>query len=71
MHTPLQITIRGIEHSDVLETHIRHKVNKLADFIDHITTCRVVVEVPNKHHLQGRQFNVRLDIGMPGMRDRG
>lgn len=66
MQIPLQITIRGIEHSEALEAHIRGKADKLEEFFDHITSCRVVVEVPHKHHHQGRQFNVRLDIGMPG-----
>jgi ribosomal subunit interface protein len=66
MQIPLQITIRGIEHSEALETHIRDKVNKLEEFFDHITSCRVVVELPHKHHQQGKQFNVRLDIGVPG-----
>ena len=66
MQIPLQITIRGVEHSDALETHIRDKAQKLEEFFDHITSCRVVVEVPHKHHQQGRQFNVRIDIGVPG-----
>jgi ribosomal subunit interface protein len=66
MQIPLQITIRGIEHSDALETHIRNKADKLDEFFDHIMSCRVVVEVPHKHHHQGKQFNVRLDIGVPG-----
>lgn len=66
MKTPLQITIRGIEHSDALETHIRDKANKLDEFFDRIMSCRVVVEVPHKHHHQGKQFTVRIDIGVPG-----
>jgi len=47
-------------------THIRGKVEKLEEFFKHITSCRVVVEVPHKHHHQGKQFNVRIDIGVPG-----
>ena len=66
MQIPLQITIRDIEHSDTLETHIRSKAEKLEEFFKHITSCRVVVEVPHRHHQQGKQFNVRLDIGVPG-----
>jgi ribosomal subunit interface protein len=66
MQIPLQITIRGIEHSEALETHIRDKANKLEEFFDRIMSCRVVVEVPHKHHQQGKQFNVRIDIGVPG-----
>lgn len=66
MQIPLQITIRGIEHSDALETHIRSKADKLDEFFDRIMSCRVVVEVPHKHHHQGKQFTVRIDIGVPG-----
>ena len=66
MQIPLQITIRDIEHTEALETHIREKAKKLDEFFDHIMSCRVVVEVPHKHHHQGKQFNVRIDIGVPG-----
>ena len=66
MQVPPQITIRDMEHSDALEAHIRDKVNKLDEFFDRIMSCRVVVEMPHKHHHQGKQFNVRLDIGVPG-----
>ena len=50
MHIPLQITIRGIEHSDVLENHIHDRVGKLDEFFDRIASCRVAVELPHKHH---------------------
>jgi ribosomal subunit interface protein len=66
MQIPLQITIRDIERSDALETHIREKANKLEEFFERITSCRVVVEMPHKHHHQGKQFKVRIDIGVPG-----
>ncbi len=66
MQIPLQITIRDVDHSEALETRIRDKVAKLEEFSKHIISCRVVVEVPHKHHHQGKQFNVRIDIGVPG-----
>ena len=66
MQIPLQITIRDVEHSEALETHIRGKVEKLEEFFKSIISCRVVVEMPHKHHHQGKQFNVRIDIGVPG-----
>ena len=65
MQTPLQITIRNVEPSEALATRIRDKTQKLEQFFDHITSCRVVVESPQKHH-QGKQFNVCIDIGVPG-----
>ena len=66
MQIPLQITIRDVEHSEALETHIRDKAKKLDEFFNHIMSCRVVVEMPHKHQRQGKQFNVRIDIGVAG-----
>ena len=66
MQTPLQITIRDIDHSEALEARIRDKANKLEEFSGQIMSCRIVVESPHKHHHQGKQFNVRIDIGVPG-----
>ncbi|MFZ2163312.1 MAG: ribosome-associated translation inhibitor RaiA [Sideroxyarcus sp.] len=66
MQIPIQITMRDIEHSEALETHIREKAKKLDEFFDHIMSCRVVVEISHKHHHQGKHFNVRIDIGVAG-----
>lgn len=65
MQSPLRLTIHGVDHSEALETHIRSKVEKLELFFEHITSCRVAVEIPHKHHNQGKQFNVRIDINVP------
>jgi len=66
MQIPLQITIRDVEHSEALEAHIREKAKKLDEFFNHIMSCRVVVEVPHKHHNQGKRYNIRIDIGVAG-----
>lgn len=66
MKTPLQITFRDIERSDALEAHIRDKAEKLETFFEPIMSCRVVVEMPHQHKHQGKSFNVRIDIGVPG-----
>lgn len=66
MQSPLQITMRDMPHSDVLEEHIRQKVKKLENFYPHLVGCRVVVEIPHKHKHQGRMFDVRLDMTVPG-----
>ncbi|HVP07946.1 MAG TPA: HPF/RaiA family ribosome-associated protein [Burkholderiales bacterium] len=65
MQIPLQITYRDIGHSDALEAHIRDKAAKLEEFYPRITSCRVVVEERDRHHHQGKQFTVKLDIRVP------
>ncbi|MEQ1775589.1 MAG: ribosome-associated translation inhibitor RaiA [Burkholderiales bacterium] len=66
MQTPIQITVRDMEHSPVLDEHIRSKAAKLEQYFTPITSCRVVAEAPHKHHHHGRQYTVRLDITVPG-----
>jgi ribosomal subunit interface protein len=66
MKTPLQITFRDIERSDAIEAHIRDKAAKLETHFEPIMSCRVVVEVPHQHKHQGKSYNVRIDIGVPG-----
>ena len=66
MQNPLKITIHGLDRSEALETHIRTKMDKLEKFFEHITSCHVVVELPHKHQNQGKLFNVRIDMNVPG-----
>lgn len=66
MKTPLQITFRDMPPSDALDTHIREKADKLEQLFADIVSCRVVIEQPARHHQQGRPFNVRIDLGVPG-----
>lgn len=66
MQVPVQITMRDIPHSDALDAHIRDKAAKLEEFHPRITSCRVSVEELRKHHRQGRHFQVRIDIRIPG-----
>lgn len=65
MQIPLQITFRGIPHSDAVETRIREKVAKLERFHSHIISCRVAVESEHQHHHQGNQYHIRIDITTP------
>ncbi|MCK9199691.1 MAG: ribosome-associated translation inhibitor RaiA [Gallionella sp.] len=66
MQIPLQITVRDVNQSEAVEARIRQKVEKLEEFSSHIISCRVVLEAPHKHKHQGKQYNLRIDIGVPG-----
>lgn len=66
MQRPLQIVIRDIPPSEAIESHIREKVEKLESFYPHIIGCQATVEFAGKHKHQGKLFNVRLDITVPG-----
>lgn len=66
MQLPLQITFRGMGQSDAVEANIRERAEKLERFAGHITSCRVIVEAPHKHHIKGGHFSVKIDITLPG-----
>ncbi len=65
MEIPLQITFRGIAHSDAVEAKIREKAGKLDRFHSHIMSCRVAVEAEHHRHHQGNQYHIRIDITTP------
>jgi len=65
MKIPLQITFRGIPHSDAVEARIREKAAKLEKFSSDIMSCRVAVEAEHHHHHQGNLYHIRIDITTP------
>jgi len=52
--------------STAIEDAVRAKAAKLDEFAGQIMGCRVVVETPHRHHEHGNQFQVRVDITVPG-----
>jgi ribosome-associated translation inhibitor RaiA len=66
MPIPLQVSVRDIPRSDALDARIREKVAGLERFHPRITSCRVTVSEFGKHRQQGRQFEVSVDIRVPG-----
>lgn len=66
MHVPLQITMRHMPQSEALEARIREKAAKLDAFHPNVTGCHVTIEEQRRHHQQGRWFNVRVAVRVPG-----
>jgi ribosomal subunit interface protein len=67
MQIPLEISYKNMEKSDAVEARIREKAEKKFErYAGRITSCRVVVEAPNRHHVHGSCFDVRIDIHVPG-----
>ena len=66
MILPLQITFRNMQHSEAVEARVREEIAKLETFHQGIISCRVVVELPHKHHRKGDLYHVRIDLTVPG-----
>lgn len=66
MKLPLQISFHNLDRSDSIENRIRKEAEELDRFCEHVMSCRVVVDVPHRHHVTGNVYQVRLDIKVPG-----
>src|SRR3712207_7072187 len=65
MELPIEISYRGVEKSDDIDTLIRTKAARLDKFCDHITRCEVAIEQPNQSQREGSPFRVRVDVTVP------
>jgi cold shock CspA family protein len=63
---PVQVTFRNLAHDEALEQEIRDRVSWLEQFYAGIVRCHVLLEVPHRHHHDGRHFHVRIDVTAPG-----
>ncbi len=66
MKQTLQINFHGMERSDAVQDAVRRRAEKLDRFASDIVSCRVVVDLLQKHQQQGRPFGVRIDLTLPG-----
>ena len=66
MQTPVQVTFRGLDHSDALDAAIRERMNWLEQFYKNIVSGKVLVEMPHRHRHNGRAFHVRVTLSVPG-----
>jgi ribosomal subunit interface protein len=66
MQHELRIAFRNMDVSEALEQRIRTRVAELEQLCDRITACEVVVEMQHRHKSQGRTFQVRVDLTLPG-----
>lgn len=66
MQIPLEIRFRDMAPSEALSEEIRDEAAKLEKLCERITSCRVTVEQPHRHHQQGRHFHVQIDLRIPG-----
>jgi cold shock CspA family protein/ribosome-associated translation inhibitor RaiA len=66
MIIPVQVTFKNIEPSNAVAARIEGEAAKLDTFYDRITSCRVVVEAPHRHHKWGVLYHITIELGVPG-----
>jgi len=66
MDVPLQISFRNMDASDAVRAKVQERAEKLEKYFGHITSCRVIVEAPERRHHKGKLYHVRIELGVPG-----
>jgi len=64
MLLPVQVTFRNMEDLAGLEEMVQKEAAKLERFYDRISSCRVVVERPQRTE-SSKVYHVRIDLGLP------
>lgn len=65
MKSELQVTFRNMEPSPEIEEWIRAEAAKLDRLYTQLMGCRVMVELPHRHHMKGTPFHIRIDLTVP------
>lgn len=66
MIIPLHTIFRDIPQSDAIDAEVRKRAEKLDQFSSHIMHCEVTIEAAGKHKHQGRLYEARIDLTVPG-----
>src|SRR5262245_20788210 len=66
MQVPLEITFHNIDPSPAIEAKVRRKARWLERYFGRVTSCRVVIEAPHRHHNKGNHYHVKVFMSLPG-----
>ena len=66
MKPPLQVSFHNTDPLPAVEEVVRERAARLDRYSEDITSCRVVIDMPHKHHHKGNLYQARLDITVPG-----
>lgn len=63
---PVDIRFRNVDRPAQVGEWVGEMVIGLEKFYAGIMRCRVMVELPHRHHAQGNPYHVRIDLTVPG-----
>lgn len=66
MTMPVHVTFRDLATNDTLDALIRERADALHTTYGRTLSCRVLVEVPHRHHRSGNRYQVRIELSVPG-----
>jgi cold shock CspA family protein len=65
MQTPVEIDFHGVDGAPDTRTSIEGHIDQLEQRFGRITSCRVVVKGPGRHHQTGGLYEVNIHLTLP------
>lgn len=65
MNAPVEVHFHGLEKSEAIEERVREKVAKLEKHFERMTSCRVVVDAPQRNVQKPKVYQIKIEIGLP------
>jgi len=62
---PVELTFKNVRKTPEIEDFINKKVGKLEKVCNHMISCRIAVERPQKFLESGNPYQVRIDMTVP------
>jgi len=66
---PVDVVFLHMRRSPAVEARVRTAAEDLAALYPSISRCRVLVEVPARHHTTGKRFRVRIELSIARRED--
>lgn len=65
MQGPVEVNFKGVRKTKDVENLIYEKVTKLEQVCSYMISCRITVEIANRHQQSGSPFCVNIDMAVP------
>ena len=66
METPVRISFQGSTPSEALTKLISEHLDTLERLHGRLTSCQVVVQVPDRHHRTSNLYSINIHLVLPG-----
>lgn len=66
METPVRISFQGSTPSEALSNLISEHLETLERLHGRLTSCQVVVQVPDRHHRTSNLYSINIHVVLPG-----
>jgi ribosomal subunit interface protein len=66
MQTPVEISWHNMDPAPHIEKRVNERVARLEKFFGRIIASRVVIEAPHQRHRVGNEYEVRVEVTVPG-----